>query len=212
MIDDCDPERFFQTSKPDPLCGVLSEQTEDAQFGAEALVAVELGVGVAFFVDEGELGAEAEEGQGAVEGGEAEGLGEVLAFFGSEGQVGPVGLVEGAGDGGRRAEAEAEGQGVGSGEAAPGSRGAMRTQFGFFLSITGSEAQGKRRGDLPASGEREVPAGAVEVFGSFVASFVPARSFEGHPMRAEALRAFEAQTVFHVGGLVARPMLAAAGE
>ena len=31
-------------------------------------------------------------------------------------------------------------------------------------------------------------------------------------MRAEALRAFETQAVFHVGGLVARPLLAATGE
>ena len=65
MIDDCNPERFFQTSKPDPSRGngVLSEQTEDAQFGAEALVVVVLGVGGAFFVDEDQLGAESEEGE-----------------------------------------------------------------------------------------------------------------------------------------------------
>ena len=107
-----------------PLC-LSSKEAEDAQFGAEALVAVELGVGFTGFVDDGELGAEAEEGQGAVEGGEAEGLGEVLALVGPEGEVGPAGLVEGAGDGRRGAEAETEGQGVGSGEAAPGSRGAM---------------------------------------------------------------------------------------
>ncbi len=69
-ISDCDPERFFQTSKPDPWRDVLSEQTEDAQFGAQALVVVVLGIGGAFFVDEDQLGAESEEGDGAVEDGE----------------------------------------------------------------------------------------------------------------------------------------------
>ncbi len=163
-------------------------------------------------MDEGQLGAEAEEGEGAVEGGEAVGLGEVLAFCGSAGEVGPVGLVEGTGDSGRGAEAIAEGEGEGGGEAAPGSRGAMGTQFGVFLSITGSEAEGEGRGGLPASGQREVPVGTVEVSGIFVASFVPGSAFDGDPMHAESLRAFEAQAVFDVVGFVAGPLLAATGE
>ncbi len=188
------------------------EEAEDAEFGAEALVALELGVGVAFFVDEGQLGAEAEEGEGAVESGESVGMGEVFSFLGSHGEVGPVGLVEGTGDGGRGAEAEAEGEGEGGGEAAPGSGGAMGTQFGFFFSIPGGEAEGEGRGGLPASFEGEVPAGTVEVSGIFVASFVPGSVLKGDPMHAESLRAFEAQAVFDVVGFVARPMLAATSE
>ncbi len=59
-----------------------SEQAEDAEFGAEALVVVVLGVGLAFFLDQDQLGAEAEEGEGAVEERDPEGLGELLAFRG----------------------------------------------------------------------------------------------------------------------------------
>ncbi len=163
-------------------------------------------------MDEGQLGAEAEEGEGAVEGGEAVGMGEVFSFLGSHGEVGPVGLVEGTGDGGGGAEAEAEGEGEGGGEAAPGSGGAMGTQFGFFFSIACSEAEGEGRGGLPASFEGEVPVGTVEVPGIFVASFVPGSVLKSDPMRTESLRAFEAQAVFHVMGFVAGPMLAATGE
>lgn len=45
-----------------------------------------------------------------------------------------------------------------------------------------------------------------------VTPVVPPRSLEGDPLRAEALRAFEAQAVFHVTGLVARPLLTSTGE
>ena len=49
-----------------PLC-LSSKEAEDAQFGAQALVVVVLGVGFAFFLDQDQLGAESEEGDGAVE-------------------------------------------------------------------------------------------------------------------------------------------------
>ncbi len=62
---------------------------------------MELGVRLAFFLDQKQLGAEAEEGQGAVEGRELESLREILAFPGAQGEIGPVGLVKAAGDGGR---------------------------------------------------------------------------------------------------------------
>ena len=55
------------------------------------------------------------------------------------------------------------------------------------------------------SGEREVPARTVEVFQIVVASIVPARPFDGDPVRSESLRTFEAQAVFHVAGFIARP-------
>ena len=46
----------------------ISEKPHYSQFGAEAFVVVELGVGFAFFPDQKQLGAEAEEGEGALEG------------------------------------------------------------------------------------------------------------------------------------------------
>ena len=193
-----------------PLC-LSSKKAEDAQFGAEALVVVELGVGVACFVDDGQLGAESEEGEGAVEDGELVGLRVVHALFGSAGEVGPVGLVETAGDGAGGAEVETEGQGVERGEAETGSCETPRSSLGAFVSIAESEAQGKRRGGLPACSEGDVPARAVEVFQFVVTSIVPARLFDGDPVRAEALRAFEAQAVFHIARFVARPLLASTG-
>ena len=44
-----------RTQDSPPILLVLKE-AEDAEFGAEALVVVELGVGLAFFVDEGPVG------------------------------------------------------------------------------------------------------------------------------------------------------------
>ena len=69
---------------------------------------MELGVGLAFFLDQKQLRAEAEEGQGAVESRELVGLREILAFRGSAGEIGPVGLEEAAGHGGRGSHAEAQ--------------------------------------------------------------------------------------------------------
>ena len=86
---------------------------------------MELGVRLALFPDQKQLGAEAEEGEGAVEGRQLVGAREILAFFGPQGEIGPVGLVEAAGDGGRGSHAETQGQRVGSREATPGSRETM---------------------------------------------------------------------------------------
>ncbi len=158
------------------------------------------------------MGAESEEGEGAVEDGELVGARKVLTLFSSAGEVGPVGLVEAAGDGGGGAEAETEGQGVGGGEADTGTRETMRAPFGAFVSVAEGGAHGEGRGGLPACSEGDVPAGSIEVFQIVVASIVPARPFDGDPVRAEALRAFEAQAVFHVAWFVARPLLASTGK
>ena len=92
---------------------------------------MELGVRLAFFLDQNQLRAEAEEGEGALEGRQLVGAREILAFFGPQGEIGPVGLVEAAGDGGRGSHAETQGQRVGSREATPGSRETMRAQAGL---------------------------------------------------------------------------------
>ena len=65
----------------------ISEKAHDSQFAAEALVAVQLGVGLALFPDDHQLRAEAEVSEGALEGGELEGLGEVFAFCGPQGEI-----------------------------------------------------------------------------------------------------------------------------
>ena len=62
---------------------------------------MELGVRLAFFPDQNQLGAESEEGQGALEGRQLVAAREILAFPGAQGEIGPVGLVEAAGEGGR---------------------------------------------------------------------------------------------------------------
>lgn len=87
----------------------------------------------------------------------------------------------------------------------------MRASFGAFVSIAEGGAQGKGRGGLPVCGEGDVPAGTVQLFGIFVASFVPTRPFDGDPVRAEPLGAFEAQAFFQVARFVARPLLASTG-
>ena len=176
------------------------------------MVVVVLGVRLAFFLDQDQLGAKSEEGEGAIEEGELVGLRVVLTLLGSAGEVGPVGLVEAVGDGAGGAEGETEGQGVGGREADTGTRETMRASFGAFVSLAEGGAQGEGRGGLPACGEGDVPAGPVEVFQIVVASIVPARPFDGDPVRAGALRAFEAQSVFHVVRFVARPLLASTGE
>ena len=173
---------------------------------------MELGVRLAFFLDDRQLRAEAEEGQGAVEGRELESLREILAFPGAQGEIGPVGPVEAAGDGGRGTHREAQRQRVGCRETAPGSRGAMRAQARLLLGITGGQADGQRRSGLPASFQREGPAGTVQEFGMLVSPLVPARPFDGQPLRAEPLRALEAQAVFHEHGLIGRPLLSPAGQ
>ncbi len=144
---------------------------------------MELGVRLALFPDQKQLGAEAEEGEGAVEGRQLVGAREILAFFGPQGEIGPVGLVEAAGDGGRGSHAETQGQRVGSREATPGSRETMRAQAGLLFAIAAGQAEGERRGGLPASGQREIPAGTVQVFGLLVSPLVPACPFDRHPLR-----------------------------
>ena len=104
------------------------------------------------------------------------------------------------------------GQRIGSRETAQGSREAMRAQAGLLLGITGGQAQGKRRRGLPASFQREGPAGTVQVFGLLVSPLVPARPFDGNPLWSQPLRAFEAQAVFHEHGLIGRPLLSSTGQ
>ncbi len=150
---------------------------------------MELGVRLAFFVDEYELRAESEEGQGAVESRELVGAREILAFPGPQGEIVPVGLVEAAGHASRGSHAKAQGQRIGSRETAPGARETMRAQAGFLLGITGGHADGQRRGGLPAACQRQIPAGTVRVFGLLVSTLVPTRLFDRHPLRTEPLRA-----------------------
>ena len=67
--------------------GRVLEKPHDSQFAADALVAVELGVGLAFFPDQNQLGAESEEGEGALEDRELVGAREILAFPGAQGEI-----------------------------------------------------------------------------------------------------------------------------
>ena len=75
------------------IMGARSELTHEAQLAAGALVVVELGVGRAHLVHQGDLRAEAQYGEGAVVDREAQGAGPVRTRRATERERGPVAPV-----------------------------------------------------------------------------------------------------------------------